>query len=139
MLSPIFDSSQIIILLLPVLLLASMSCKNPDECNPQEPQLPPPNPPLLILPYSDTVICEGPVLFDWTVPSGSEIFQIQTDTLYSFSTAEMFLVHSSNAYIQLPYYHGRTTYWTRIRAGCSQWSDYTAWSESRRFYLWPEW
>jgi hypothetical protein len=134
-----FDLFPVTTLLLSILLITNSSCKDPEEYDPQEPKLPPPNPPALMLPLYDTVICEGPVLFDWAVPSGSEIFQIQADTLSSYSTAEIFLVDLPTAYIPLPYYHGRTTYWARIRAGSSGWTNYTAWSETRRFFLWPEW
>ena len=139
MLVYIFNSRQIIILFLSVLLTNGLSCKDPEEYNPHEPQFPPPDCPVFILPYSDTVICDGPVLFDWTVPTGSEIFQIQADTLASFSTAELFLVDAPPTYISLRYYHGRTVYWARIRAGSSAWTNYTTWSETRRFTLWPEW
>ncbi len=122
-----------------LVLLFSCGCKDHEEYDPYDPLDPPPGPPELLLPLPDTVICEGPVLFDWTVPSGTEIFQIQADTLSSFSTAEMFLVNSPAVHIPLTYYHGRTIYWARIRAGSAWWTNYTDWSETRRFTLWPEW
>jgi hypothetical protein len=121
-----------------VLLVSGASCKDPEEYNPETPKVPPPNPPQIIFPLADTVICDNGVLFNYTVPAGSQVFQIQADTLSSFSTAEMFLRYGSFYYIALPFYHGRTTWWARVRAGSADWNNYTAWSDPRRFYLWAE-
>jgi hypothetical protein len=122
-----------------VMLMAGISCIHPDEYNPQEQKLPPPGPPDIIKPFPDTVICEGPVIFDWTIPPGSEIFQIQTDTITSFSTADIFQSSAPGVFIFLNYYGTtRITYYVRIRAGSSHWTDYTVWSDIRRFYLWRE-
>ena len=121
-----------------VLLITTSACKDPEEYNPQDPQIPPPDSPVLILPLTDTVICEGPILLDWTIPTGSQIYQIQTDTLYTFSTAEIVSANTPPFYTYLTYYPRRTAYYARVRAGSSHWIDYTAWSEIRRFYLWPE-
>lgn len=119
--------------------MACISCTDPDEYNPQDPKLPPPDPPELTMPLPDTVICGGPVFFDWIVPAGSEVFQIQTDTTPSFNTADMFQTFATAAYISLEYYGtSRITYYARIRAGSSHWIDYTVWSAVRRFYLWQE-
>ncbi|MDH4210410.1 MAG: hypothetical protein OEV79_03060 [candidate division WOR-3 bacterium] len=120
-------------------VMGSVSCTNPEEYNPQEQKTPPPNPPEIIKPLADTVICGGAVLFDWTIPVGSEIFQIQTDTTSSFSTATMFQISVPAVFVPLNYYGtSRTNYYARIRAGSSRWIDYTVWSDIRRFYLWRE-
>jgi len=134
-----FKLLPVITLISVAVLLANISCTDPEEYNPQEPKLPPPYPPEIIKPLPDTVICGGPVLFDWTVPAGSEVFQIQTDTTLSFNTAEMFQTFASAAILGLEYYGTRRiTYYARIRAGSSRWTDYTIWSDARRFYLWQE-
>ena len=133
-----YHLSLIAVCLSTMLLISGFSCKDPEEYNPNTPKIPPPDPPQIIFPLADTVICDGGVLFNYTVPAGAQVFQIQADTLSSFSTAEMFLRYGSLYYIPLPYYHGRTTWWARIRAGSANWNNYTAWSESRRFYLWAE-
>jgi hypothetical protein len=122
-----------------VVMIACISCTDPEEYNPQEQKIPPPEPPEIIKPFLDTVICGGPVLFDWTIPAGSEIFQIQTDTTPLFTTADMFQTFASGASLSLEYNGSkRTTYYARIRAGSSRWTDYTVWSDIRRFYLWQE-
>ncbi|UCD05814.1 MAG: hypothetical protein JSV98_00825 [candidate division WOR-3 bacterium] len=134
-----FNFLSILTLISVFVLLARISCTDPDEYNPQIQKIPPPDPPEVINPLLDTVICGGPVFFDWTVPAGSEIFQIQTDTTPSFNTAEMFQTFASAAILGLEYYGTRRiTYYARIRAGSSGWSDYTVWSDIRRFYLWQE-
>lgn len=119
-------------------LMTGISCKDPEEYNPLEPKMSPPDPLEIIFPLADTVICDGGVLFNYTVPAGSQVFQIQADTLSCFSTAEMFLRYGSFYYIALPFYHGRTTWWARIRAGSEDWNNYTDWSDPRRFYLWAD-
>ncbi len=123
-----------------LLLITGISCKDPEEYNPEIQKIPPPDPPEIILPLTDTVICSGGVLFDCTVPAGTQIFQIQADTLSDFSTTEMFLRYpwQLSACISLTFYHGRTTWWARIRAGSEDWNDYTDWSDNRRFYLWAD-
>jgi hypothetical protein len=122
-----------------VVMIACISCTDPEEYNPQEQKIPPPEPPEIIKPFPDTVICGGPALFDWTIPAGSEIFQIQTDTTPFFNTADMFQTTGPLAGINLDYYGShKVTYYARIRAGSSRWTDYTVWSDIRRFYLWQE-
>ncbi|UCG30776.1 MAG: hypothetical protein JSV53_02570 [candidate division WOR-3 bacterium] len=122
-----------------VVLMAGISCTDPEEYNPQEQKIPPPVPPEIIEPLLDTVICSGPVFFDWTAPSGSEIFQIQTDTIPSFITADISQSTAPGVFIFLNYYGtSRVTYYARIRAGSSHWTDYTVWSDILRFYLWRE-
>jgi hypothetical protein len=139
MFNRIFNMLAVITYISVVALMASICCTDPDEYNPQEQKIPPPDPPGIIKPLPDTVICGGPVVFDWTVPAGSEIFQIQTDTAASFSTADMFQSSAPGVFIFLNYYGtSRTTYYARIRAGSSHWTDYTVWSAVRRFYLWRE-
>jgi hypothetical protein len=138
MFNRIVNFLYIITLFSVALLLANTSCTDPEEYNPQIQKIPPPDPPDIIKPLPDTVICEGPVIFDWTVPAGSEVFQIQADTNPYFNTASMFQVGTPAISIFLDYGTSRITYYARIRAGSSQWTDYTVWSDIRRFYLWQE-
>jgi len=51
------------------------------------------------------------------------------------STAEMLLVNLPPLCLPLIYYHNITIYYARVRAGSSGWTNYTDWSECRRFYL----
>ena len=134
-----FNLLRIVTYISIVVLVAGISCTDPDEYDPQEQKMPPPDPPDIIKPFPDTIICEGSVIFDWTIPPGAEIFQIQTDTAPSFITADVFQSSAPGLFIYLNYYGtSRTTYYARIRAGSSHWIDYTVWSDIRRFYLWSE-
>ncbi|MGB7054064.1 MAG: hypothetical protein WBE28_01930 [bacterium] len=130
------------IFLLITVVLISHGCKDPDEYNPEEPLLPPPGPPELLLPYPDTNLCHGSphvaVFFDWTTVSGAEIYEIQTDSTLSWSTAEITRVSSPPTYIGLYRYVENAPWYARIRAGSSNWTNYTAWSQPRRFFLRPD-
>lgn len=133
------DFLPALLLFLVAIVMPCISCTDPEEYNPQELKLPPPGPPEIIKPFPDTVICGGPVIFDWTIPAGSEVFQIQTDTTPLFTAPDIFQTFATAAYLSLEYYgSNRTTYYARIRAGSSRWVDYTIWSPVRRFYLWQE-
>lgn len=116
-------------------------CKDPEEYNPEEPLLPPPAPPEILLPYADTNLCGAPnqnVYFDWTIVSGAEIYEIQIDSTLSWNTAEITRVSHPPTYIGLYRYAETAQYYAHIRAGSSLWTNYTAWSEPRRFFLRPE-
>jgi hypothetical protein len=124
------------------LMLVAHGCKDPDEYNPGEPQYPPPGPPELLLPYADTNLCYGsrhvPVFFDWTTVGGAEIYEIQTDSTLSWSTAEITQTSQPPIIIGLYRYAGTAPWYARIRAGSSNWTNYTDWSETRRFFLRPD-
>ncbi len=135
------------ILLVAALVLVGYGCKDPEEYDPNEPLDPPPGPPNLIYPLADTNLCGGYsqiVFFDWNVVPGAEIYEIQIDTTVTFTTPGTsplhLLVQTSNppAYIELARYAERATYYAIIRAASSSWSNYTVWSEPRRFFLRPE-
>lgn len=137
------DYSRIFsIIMLIVFVLMGHGCKDPEDYNPEEPQFPPPPPPELLLPYADTNLCHGsphvPVFFDWTTVSGAELYEIQTDSTLSWSTAEITRVSSPPTYIGLYRYVENAPWYARIRAGSSNWTNYTAWSETRRFFLRPD-
>ncbi|UCG30777.1 MAG: hypothetical protein JSV53_02575 [candidate division WOR-3 bacterium] len=125
-----------------VVLLASAGCKDPDEYDPNEPLDPPPAPPTLLYPLPDTNLCSSSpfplVFFDWNTVGGAEIYQLQTDSLITFETAELLQYSYPPTYVQLYRYEDRATYYARIRAGSTRWTNYTEWSEVRRFYLRPD-
>ena len=125
-----------------IFVLITVGCKDPDEYDPSQPLDPPPGPPNLIFPLPDTNLCSSSLLqnvfFDWNTVSGSEVYQIQADSLITFETAELFQYSYPPTYIQLYRYDGRATYYARIRAGSHRWTNYTDWSEVRRFYLRPD-
>lgn len=130
------------IFLLIALILISHGCKDPDEYNPEEPLLPPPAPPELLLPLADTNLCSASpypnVFFDWSTVSGAEIYEIQTDSTLSWSTAEITRMNHPPTYIMLYRYAGTAPWYARIRAASSNWTNYTDWSEARRFFLRPD-
>jgi hypothetical protein len=128
------------IILLIAAVLMGCGCKNPEEYSPEEPPLlPPPDPPQLLLPYPDTTLYTlSPlqnVLFDWITISGAEIYEIQTDSTLSWSTAVITRADHPPLYIALYRYAVTATYYVRIRAGSALWTNYTDWSEPRVFYI----
>lgn len=135
------------ILLVAALVLVGNGCKDPEEYDPNEPLDPPPGAPNLIYPLADTNLCGGYsqiVFFDWNVVPGAEIYEIQIDTSLAFTTPAssefhmLVQVHNPPAYIGLARYAETATYYAVIRAGSSSWSNFTVWSEPRRFFLRPE-
>ena len=124
-----------------ILLSANYGCKDPEEYNPNEPLDPPPDPPTLIFPLPDTNLCGGyyqGVFFDWNTVSGAEIYEIQVDSNLTFTTSELFQIGRPPTYIGLYRYAETAIYYAMIRAASSSWSNYTAWSEPRRFFLRPD-
>ncbi len=132
----------ITIALVVAFILAAPGCKDPDEYNPEEPQYPPPGPPVLLLPYADTNLCcsspHVPVFVDWTTVSGAEIYEIQTDSTLSWNTAEITRASHPPITIGLYRYAETAPWYVRIRAGSTDWTNYTDWSQSRRFFLRPD-
>jgi hypothetical protein len=120
-------------------VLIGHGCIDPEEYKPENPQFPPPGPPQLILPYPDTSFYSGSsqmaVYFDWSTVNGAEIYEVQTDSTLSWSTAMMMRFSNPPTYIQLYRYAVVATYYARIRAGSSSWTNYTEWSEPHKFYL----
>ena len=135
-------SPSLLIILSIAAVLVGKGCKDPDEYDPEEPQFPPPGPPQLILPYPDTNLCSGSpfqnVFFDWNTVSGAEIYEIQTDSTLSWSTAEITRVSNPPTFIRLYRYAGTAPWYVRIRAGSVNWTNYTDWSDTRRFFLRPD-
>jgi hypothetical protein len=125
-----------------VFLLTIVGCKDPDEYDPSQPLDPPPSPPAILYPMADTNLCSSSayqsVFFDWNTIGGAEVYQIQVDSIYSFQTAELFQFSYPPTYVQLYRYTDRAAYYARIRAGSTRWTNYTDWSEVRRFYLRPD-
>lgn len=135
------------VLLVAALVLVGQGCKDPEEYDPNEPLDPPPGPPILIYPLADTNLCGGysqTVFFDWNVVAGAEIYEIQIDTTVTFTTPDTSPLHMivqinyPPAYIGLSRYAETATYYAVIRAASASWSNYTVWSEPRRFFLRPE-
>lgn len=133
------------LVLLPVVFLLSMArCHDVEEYDPNEPLVPPPDPPVLIYPLPDTNLWGGTyqaVLFDWTTVPGAEMYEIQVDTNLAFTTPDTSAFHRlvqaavPPVTIELIRYTSPATYYAMIRAASASWSDYTDWSEPRRFFL----
>ncbi len=68
-----------------IFVLIAVGCKDPDEYDPTQPLDPPPGPPNLLFPLPDTNLCSSSliqnVFFDWNTVSGSEVYQIQADSI----------------------------------------------------------
>ena len=130
------------VILASLLVLTVGGCKDPDEYDPNQPLDPPPNPPTILYPIADTNLCSSSpyqsVFFDWNAIGGTEIYQLQVDSILSFETAELLQFTYPPTYVQLYRYEDRAVYYARIRAGSPRWTDYTDWSEVRRFYLRPD-
>ncbi len=136
-----------VIVIIAALIVCGHGCKDPDEYDPNDPPEPPPGPPVIIYPLADTNLCGGYgqiVFFDWSLVSGAQIYEIQIDTTVTFTTPDTSPLHlliQTNhppAYIGLTRYAETATYYAVIRAASSSWSNYTVWSEPRRFFLRPE-
>ena len=124
-----------------LVLSVSSSCTDPQEYDPYDPLDPPPGPPELIYPIADTNLCGGlyqNVFFDWNIVGGTEMYEIQTDSTLTWSTTVISRSPFPPMFILLYRYAGRATYYARIMSASSGWTNYTAWSEPRRFYLRPD-
>lgn len=120
------------------LLSFNLTCKDPEDFKPVDSLLPPPSPPEVLLPHPDTIFNGDiyPVLFDWTDIEGAERYEIETDTTPFFSTALSYSAPSPPLTIPCIRYHfPETKYYYRIRAVSTLWIYYTAWTETRFFYL----
>jgi len=119
-------------------LFFTLQCRNPDEWKPGDPQGPPPDPPQLYLPQSDTVFSGGSVIdvvFDCEALAQATIYEVQTDTLTTFSTGKITSTTTPRMTISLRRTKYQQYYYGRVRAGSPAWTWYTDWSESRRFIL----
>ncbi|UCF70634.1 MAG: hypothetical protein JSW49_10645 [candidate division WOR-3 bacterium] len=126
--------------LLLLTIVINYGCVDPDDYRPEDPPLlPPPDPPHLLLPHPDTTIYtlsgSENVLFDWTTVAGAEIYEIQTDTTLSWSAPAIRMAENPPVNIALYRYAEIATYYVRIRAGSARWTNYTDWSEPRRFFI----
>ncbi len=83
------------------LLPLIMQCRDPNDWKPGDPQIDPPDPPELYMPYSDTIFNGATgynVKFDWEeVPGYQVLYEVQTDTLPSFITGVIMSASSSPA------------------------------------------
>ncbi len=118
-----------------------VKCATTEDNEPEDQLQKPPAPPQLLLPLPDTAFpcnttCHIP--FDWVPVTGAEIYEIQSDTSSTFSTASIHQANVPPTTIGFVRYGLRTTYFWRIRAGSTLWTWYTAWSDSRKFDLVPE-
>ncbi len=125
-----------------VFFLTVVGCKDPDEYDPNQPLDPPPSPPTILFPIADTNLCSASALqsvfFDWNTVGGTEVYQLQVDSILSFETAELLQFSYPPTYVQVYRYADKATYYARMRAGSTRWTNYTDWSEVRRFYLRPD-
>jgi hypothetical protein len=122
-------------------MLVSSGCTDSQEYDPYDPLDPPPGPPELIYPLPDTNLCGGlyqNVFFDWNIVGGAEMYEVQTDSTLTWTTAVISQSPSPPIFISLHRYSRRAVYYARIRAASSGWTNYTAWSDPRRFYLRPD-
>ncbi|MBE0433299.1 hypothetical protein IBX73_07530 [candidate division WOR-3 bacterium] len=129
------------VLLLVAIFLFAFGCTDPEEYDPSQPLDPPPAAPTIIYPLADTNLCGGilqNVFFDWNALPGAQIYQIQVDSTLAFTTAELLQFTQPPAYIALIRYAETATYYAVIRAASTSWSNYTNWSEPRRFFLRPD-
>ncbi len=126
--------------LLLLTIVINFGCQDPDEYGPDDPPLlPPPDPPHVLLPLADTTLYTlstlENVLFDWTTVSGAEVYEIQTDSNLSWSAPAITMADNPPVNIALYRYAVTATYYVRIRAGSARWTNYTNWSEPRRFFI----
>ena len=128
-----------LIILLLFFLGLSVNCKDPTG-PPEDDITEPPDPPVLIHPQADTSFNGDSVqvLFDWNYLAGAQMYEIQIDTLLTFTTATIYSAEVPPIIAELYRYQYITTYYCQIRAGSENWTYYTDWSEPRRFYLKPE-
>ena len=116
-----------------------VSCEDPPDPPPDD-VTDPPDPPELIQPQADTTFNGDTVqvYFDWTYLDGAQIYEIQVDTLLTFSTGTTYSSYAPPMILELHRYGAVTMYCCRIRAASEYWTYYTDWSEQRRFYLKPD-
>ena len=115
-----------------------MQCPNPDEWKPGDPQVPPPDPPEIFLPKNDTAFSGGSqirVRFEWEELAEADIYEIETDTLTTFSTAVNVQVYGSPAEVNVARTKYLQHYYGRVRAGSPAWTWFTGWSETRHFIV----
>jgi hypothetical protein len=124
-----------------LLFFIHSGCMDPTEYKPDEPpeKSEPPDPPIILLPESDTVFrCyqNHVVVCDWTLIEGAQAYEMQIDTISNFSSS---YPHGASppTPVLLSVYPPMTTYFLRARAYSSSWIWYTDWSDTRRFYLIP--
>ena len=118
----------------------NLGCIDPDEYSPENPPLlPPPDPPQVLLPLADTTFYTYStienVLFDWTIVSGAEMYEIQADSTLGWNTPAISMAENPPVYRALYRYAPGATYYVRIRGGSARWTNYTDWSEPRRLFI----
>ena len=124
------------------LLLAGIVCMDPSEYEPEDPpqKVDPPEAPLMLLPEPDDEYrCMNTcwVSFDWSYVEGAQGYEIQISPDSTFMNAFPYPAYGSGALHELTFHAPRITYYCRVHAYSSEWTWYTAWSETRRFHLLP--
>ncbi len=133
-------NKKMFILFALILILFAVTCKDPEEFEPEDPYEEAPPPPQLIHPRQGAVYAFGGnigyVPFYWTLVTGAEIYEIQIDTIATFETDSIYSAVTPPTSIGLFLYHSKTEYFSRIRAGSGRWITlYTEWSDITSFYV----
>jgi hypothetical protein len=121
----------------------NVTCKGPNDFEPPFDSLhPPPAPPQLINPVSDTAIryltpFPNDVVLKWNQVTEAESYQLQiVNDTSKFFGATIIAVEGTSTVYTLP--HQDFYYW-RVRAYCRKWTWYTNWSKPWRFYAYYVW
>jgi hypothetical protein len=116
-------------------------CKNPEEYNPDDSLIEPPEPPQPISPPEGTSYVWTPQVgsifhldFEWSTVTGAQRYELEIDTDSSFDNAAVY--STSYTSIQAELYEIDTYFW-HVRAYSSAWTYYTEWSDIRTFRIAP--
>jgi hypothetical protein len=131
-------TAYVIVVLIGILIL---TCRDPQDFQPDDPYTEAPAPPDIVFPQADTVV-NGTVVnvyFSWTAVTRAESYEIQYDTSLTWPSDWRQTATASPSDITVRRYAFTTVYYYRIRALSASWLDgYTEWSQTRRFFVKPE-
>jgi hypothetical protein len=137
-----FLISKILTLVIIMMFIAYYpGCKDPDEFNPDDSLIDPPEPPQPIFPPQDTNYTwtpqVGPIFyldFEWSSVAGAQRYELEIDTDSSFDNAAIYsTTHTS---VEAELYEIDRYFW-HVRAFSSAWTYYTEWSDIWTFRIKP--